>query len=603
MLPLCVPEEPKVLWKLFIDGTKSIRDVLPRPTIQILGTSGYVYVSIKEIVQYHLANRKRLEALVDLPYSAAVRTLHGSSPRGKKLAASCSEDSKDAIPVEVVLWSDDFDPNNTPKNKGSAHCFFASIGTPQDDYHSGCNTYLLSLGPSSGDERTVKSKIAEELIALSHPTSFYWPVDGLKGKEVKISLRLFCTLQDRPERSSWVCFTYGNGRYGGRFGWAADLSQAIAFKNLPSCAECHNLRMTNGQQRRQPQCNCADWNMMFIIFKIPKNYPSFFRSDENPLAPADERQSIGGSKKEYIVSRRLTFSSLKRACDSTFQCIRSKIWSKNNGAAYLETFSLSPAYIKEVTEAASEAISNQTIEQPPIPLTWNIPSDDIGNHIDVPMHLCFLGIQKSVTRDLLASWLKGKKKGTAFNTLSSPFLSRVANLKLYWCHAEVSHGSFVSENWLAYARISKRMPEYPSGSTSCIKKDSPRNLVAPIVEDLLSEANLPQVKDVLIGWHACISRIMSITENPTDTVIDDLERHVKIFLSCIQFFDASRQQKSGENGKDRIPKWRTTFNYLGLLNYPDLAREHGPVRPLSELDFKGEASIQLLKKRFSSGTR
>ncbi|CAJ1956155.1 unnamed protein product [Cylindrotheca closterium] len=225
------------------------------------------------------------------------------------------------------------------------------IGTPQDDYHSGCNAYLLSLEPSSRDERAVKSKIAEELIALSQPTSFYWPVDSLKGKEVKIALQLLCTLQDRPERSSWVCFTYGNGRYGGRFGWAVDLSQGIAFKNLPSCAECHNSRMTNGQQRRRPQCNCADWNMMFIIFKIPKNYPSF-----------------------------------------------------------------------------------------------------------------------------------------------------------------------------------------------------------------------------------------------------------KIFLSCIQFFDALRQQKSGENGKDRIPKWRTTFNYLGLLNYPDLVREHDPVRPLSELDFKCGALIQLLTKRFSSGT-
>ncbi|CAJ1961141.1 unnamed protein product [Cylindrotheca closterium] len=182
MLPLRVPEEPKVLRKLVTDGTKSIRDVLSRPTIEILGISGYVYVSIQEIVQYryHLANRKRLEALVDLPYSAAVRTLHGSSPREKKLAAWCSEDSKDAIPVEVVLWSDDFDPNNTKKNKGSAHCTFASIGTPQDDYHSGCNTYLLSLGPSSGDERAVKSKIAEELIRLSHPTSFYWPVMARK---------------------------------------------------------------------------------------------------------------------------------------------------------------------------------------------------------------------------------------------------------------------------------------------------------------------------------------------------------------------------------------------------------------------------------------
>ncbi|CAJ1953061.1 unnamed protein product [Cylindrotheca closterium] len=132
----------------------------------------------------------------------------------------------------------------------------------------------------------------------------------------------------------------------------------------------------------------------------------------------------------------------------------------------------------------------------------------------------------------------------AFNTLSSPFLSHVADLKLYWCHAKVSHGSFVSENWLAYARISKWIhqvldklgseaedtrytdPDFLQSDTEkelasspenqCIKKDSPRNLVEgifdaitslqdipPIIEDLFFEANLRrQAISKCTGWWA-----------------------------------------------------------------------------------------------------
>ncbi|CAJ1931877.1 unnamed protein product [Cylindrotheca closterium] len=141
----------------------------------------------------------------------------------------------------------------------------------------------------------------------------------------------------------------------------------------------------------------------------------------------------------------------------------------------------------------------------------------------------------------------------------------------------LSYNLTQKRNWLLHRKISG------------IKKDSPCNLVEgifdaitssedipPIVEDLFLEANLCQVKDVVIGWHACISQIMSITENPTDT--------------------------AAEIGRERKGPNPKVENNLGL-NYPDLVREHGPLRPLSELDFKGEALIQLLEKKFSSGTR
>jgi hypothetical protein len=660
--PLAVPNCPAQLRLNYTDGRRSIQNILPRPTIQILA-DGFVYISIREIIQYHLANGKRMDPLVDLRYysqAGSDHALHGSSERGKFMVSltlkgdnyEWASNALTAFPMEVVIWSDGFDPSGTKNNRGSAHVIFMSFGTPQDDYHSGCNTYLVSLGPSNGNLSVVQEKVVEELTLFSSKSSGNVFYDASAKKELALFLRVFCTLQDRPERCSWLKIAYGNGKFAGRFGWAGDLSDESVFEYLPSCANCHIRRLKNLPLSASSCVGCADWDMSNLFYRVPKEYPTLFRDDamegnEIPdFVPQDER--VSGT---HLACRKVCIKDLKEACAGAYKMVKSGRWTKRNGVAFLETFALSPEFVDQVCTAASNAGDNigETFDNNPlIPVTWNIPGLDICHHIDALMHLCFLGITKANSTDLINSWLKGNRKANAFKEKSSPVLKAIGKLSLYWCNVETQFGGYVSENWIAYCRIYKYIHQFltmlsPSDEVysdppaipfsrynlkqkkawlrareiNGINGKSPKGVVEEtfarftvlplceipsIVEPVFSNATLEEVNQVVVSWHSCVSRIMSITTNPREETVVDLDRHIKVFLTTVNVFDRSRRTQATTRIQ-KLPVWRRKSNYLGLLNYPDTVREMGPLRALSELDFKGEASIQLVKKHITHGTK
>jgi hypothetical protein len=661
--PLAVPNSTAQLRQNYTDGRRSIQNILPRPTIQILA-DGFVYISIREIVQYHLANGKRVDPLIDLRYyssGASDHALHGSSERGKTIVSltlpsdtyEWSSNAFTAFPMEVLIWSDGFDPSGTKNNRGSAHVIFMSFGTPQDDYHSGCNTYLVSLGPSNGNLSLVQEKLVEELISLSSKSSENLFFDASAKKELSIFLRVFCTLQDRPERCSWLKIAYGNGKFAGRFGWAGDLSHESVFEHLPSCEHCHTRRMNNLPVPANSCVGCADWDMSKLYYRVPGDYPTVFREDVlmegngcPDFVPADLR--ISGS---HLACRKVCIQDLKDACTVAFEMVKSGRWTKRNGYAFLETFALSPEFVDQVcTSAASNAGDNMEesfANSPLVPVTWNIPGLDISHHIDALMHLCFLGITKANSTDLINSWLKGHRKANAFKEKCTPILKAIAKLSLYWCNVETQFGGYVSENWIAYCRLYKYIHQFltllsPSdevysdplhipfsrynlkqkkawlrardirGINGKSRKGEveevfagitvlPKNEIPAIVEPVYSNATLEEVNQVVVSWHSCVSRIMSIATNPGEKTVEDLDRHIKIFLTCVNVFDRSRRAQATTRIQ-KLPVWRRKSNYLGLLNYPDTVKEMGPLRALSELDFKGEASIQLVKRHINHGT-
>jgi len=141
----------------------------------------------------------------------------------------------------------------------------------------------------------------------------------------------------------------------------------------------------------------------------------------------------------------------------------------------------------------------------------------------------------------------------------------------------------------------------------------------PIVREVVSTATLDQVNGLIISWHACVSRLMSLNRNPTEPQVADIERHIKLFLCSVEEFDKSRRiaqleenvrkekQKARNVKRPRRepaviqPIWRRKPNYLGLLNYPETIRLMGPLRTLTKLDLKGEAHIKHLKNKMKQG--
>ncbi|CAJ1946575.1 unnamed protein product [Cylindrotheca closterium] len=660
---LPVPKDYAELRRQFISGRSSIPNLLPRPIIHSMD-HGFAYVPIRDILQFHLANGQPLDPLVDLPYCFGrlkARALHGSSPRGKALLAISIDHTNNPqagtnaqsmvnFPTEVVIWSDGFEANNTKKNRGSAHIVLVSIGTPEHDYHSGCNTYPVSLGPSSSDKSQVLDLMVRDLTQLFYNQSdetnkFY---DGASERELSILLRVFCFLQDRPERCQWLCLAHCNGKYAARFGWTGDLSQPAAYTYLPSCSVCHELRMARLQEQ---ECDhCANWCMDGLYFEAPADYPTTFKDcfdEENAVgdipisAPSDPRLLFRNSS-VHLPFRKISFKDLMAASDAAFDMVRNGKWKKKEGNAYLDTFALSPDYSSNICQAAEEGVG----EKPLYPATWNLPGVDICHHIDVVMHLCFLGITKANSIDLVSGWLKVQRKSTSFYNKSRPLLKRIKAQSLSWCKAETRFGGYVSENWVAYCLISKFLHqllsnlapidvEYtdPPGvplsqynlkqkkawllareiegidgkssklmvdTTFLCFKSKPEEQWPDIVKPIASKASLIQVNHMIICWQVCMARVMSLDQNPTEGQVMDIDRHIKLFLSAVDEFDSTRRQQATTKDK-KVPVWRRKPNYIGLLNYQDTIRQMGPLSQLSELDYKGEASIKDIKRQIKNG--
>jgi hypothetical protein len=99
--------------------------------------------------------------------------------------------------------------------------------------------------------------------------------------------------------------------------------------------------------------------------------------------------------------------------------------------------------------------------------------------------------------------------------------------------------------------------------------------------------NVQYVMQALQSLKAMIARVMASTVS-NDT-IGEVDHHIRIFLSTFHIFDSCMQR-----GHDK-PTWLSSYNFLCLMNIPQMLFEYGPVRNLWEGGGQGEKIIGLLK--------
>ena len=91
------------------------------------------------------------------------------------------------------------------------------------------------------------------------------------------------------------------------------------------------------------------------------------------------------------------------------------------------------------------------------PTAWRrgLPLDA---HVDVPMHLLFLGVTKTVVKQIM-EWTKAHSLQNNFLRASNGVLDAIGSCHLEWCVAlkitGPNFGGWVSENYLALARLCK----------------------------------------------------------------------------------------------------------------------------------------------------
>ena len=171
--------------------------------------------------------------------------------------------------VEVIIWTDGFEPNNTKQNRGSVWSMFVSIGTPEDNYHAGANTFLVAMGRSKGSHDEAVAELQKELRDLS--TAGVDVYLGAIGRKVRVVPIVYCLLQDSPERSHFCHVASGNSIYTPIWGFTGDIRQLQQM--LPSCSACHQCHLSG----RDPPTECAecfDWEFVDQFFSVPDQYPA-----------------------------------------------------------------------------------------------------------------------------------------------------------------------------------------------------------------------------------------------------------------------------------------------------------------------------------------
>jgi hypothetical protein len=631
----------------YLKGKYAMLPNLPRPSVHEV--SNHAYVSLKDCVADILAHGLKLDNIDfdrrDVPAGESTITRIRETIRGKQIweNGKALHFGKPVFCLYINEWSDDFEPSYSIKgNRGSAWIKTVTISPPPGKIHALTHTYPIAIGLKGDSHEEVERKFATELSTLSTGSNnvFY---QGSSKQNVNVHLELFVSLQDQPERRSANYVMLGTSTYTARWGHAMDFA-AVA-SGIPSCSHClmQLLRVPVTQGTPPIRCDsCVNWETTRISglldFPPPPGYPQDMVPVSGKLSPL-----------------KLEYSLMQQAVSLAHEKIVENSWTTDNARTYLRVHGLNSEAIDDIIECAQNCntyarmkrdqvhsphafaeIEQERLHHPELFRQWRFPAlwdrgVDLRQHIDVAMHLLFLGVVKT-TIQLVKEWAKMRCKYQSFLTYCNGTFETVQSLGLSWCrvlpYSSGKLGGWVSENYLAACRLLPWFycaiddiapdpvfvpPDRPQNNWTSVQNKGwlaargldtkgkaleVRTRVNAYMEQpggappVLSPQGGPvaNVHAVISALNAMVSRLMSPTVTPEHIV--DVERHIKIFLSSFETFDEGMRTE-----KDK-PRWISSYNFVCLLNLPDVIREFGPLRNLWEGGGQGEKFLRLVKPKW-----
>jgi hypothetical protein len=233
-------------------------------------------------------------------------------------------------------------------------------------------------------------------------------------------------------------------------------------------------------------------------------------------------------------------------------------------------------------------------------------------------------------------WTKQNNSHNHFLRIARGVLEAVAKLRVSWCVAIPLNGSnfvgWVSENYLALARLARwffsiipylrQGPEYkdperplPTWSVKELRdwlrvqglpSVGKKKELSKKVRHYTTLDNVPQIlpprggsiEDVMLLSNCLGVAIGTVMQRRISCIAIHRGKHfIKRFLSSYHNVDRA-MLKEGEK-----PGWLTSYNFLCLLNIPDLMQWYGPISNLWEGGCAGERYSQELKHRLKGGLK
>jgi hypothetical protein len=462
-----------------------------------------------------------------------------------------------------------------------------------------------------------------------------------------------------------------------QYGWSESMVGTEASGGV--FPACHNCRKANvdwlrteqfqpfqNQQQFLPHvvilCEiCANWTLSSstkgrMKFSAPEDYPTTSRclADCPVSIPTGREPGL-----EFLHYIDCDFPSLKQAARYAFfnaKSAKTKGWTKKTTKAYLRTCGVNGKQQDLLYEAATRAYKNGTeinwddplcVGDFKFPASWagDLP---LKHFIEMIMHLIFLGVAES-NFTLCNIHLKGLQRSETFKKRTQHLLKSLTKFNLSWLLAfpfsgqKLTTGTWVSENWLAWIRISKITYAF------CIQRG--------IDDERLGASDLMRM---VTSFTAVVARVLSHagSSNQSCEIID---AHLKEFLSSVREFDIRTRYKnmkgkstvsscsgpggvsggaangadsggaddggrradaavegSGkkkrakkskskalvvDNDNDTDTQWWLKSNYVSTLNLVETIRHIGPLTNFWDGGGKGEKYIQEIKPHIPRGVR
>ena len=552
--------------KYYTNSQFSIYKNIPSPNVFML--DDHACVSIESIINHMLAFGIKLNSLsLDQNFDQLVsRTNVIENTREAMNIINgikrnyTNQTAEPPIIIYIIMWSDDFEANNTRKNRKSTWIKTVTICPPNSHITSPLYTYPISLGRKGHSHDKVNDFFNKELEKLSSSTLRY---SSIHQKLYPVIIRPLCISADRPERSSLNAILSHNGSSTKRWMY----SELIPRNKLPSCFKCFHTRILNilpnkDERKKSSICKkCCDWGMNFdnptSHFLPPTNYPT----KKHPESPIPPRGRDVCQPFEKIPPICVTYEYLISATKFAFWNYLHSVWTKSQTQTYFRLVGISTSYFTTILELAEQhkkylPLSKNILNTIPYPAMWTSMLR-LEQSIDTPMHLLFQGIAKAIIEES-KEFLKFHKVWSKFGRQSNIIMDEISRVNINFCKVEsfnggneYTTGGWIAETYIGFVRI------------SCFVYSLVVELLPPV------SVALNEFQCMVQSLFCMISRLMTDVEVSSEEMND----YIKLFLSCCQKYHS----RLYGNSSNKNPFWNSP-NFLSLLNLPTQIDQSGSMR-------------------------
>ena len=455
--------------RFYLKNSTSIYNNVPIPIINEL--HDHACVSIKSVIQHFLIFETQIDGmLISCSTNNYKGLIASSSPVSTSIAChqirakvSSKLQNSDVSPLilYVILWSDDFEPNNVKQNKKSTWIKTITIAPPPGFQTSSKHTYVICLGSKDHDHEDVNKYFFHELKDLEEPSYMYCTATQ---SSIPVVVEILAISADRPERSSLNCMLSHNGITSKRWRYAAYINSNYT----RSCKQCILKRarfLNDSTCNIQMNCmRCSDWNYSHPLMGIYKldDYPTRQHPD-SPLPPLG-REALNI---QYLYPMELTYQKMIDGVKFCFFNCYHGVWKKANVITYMKSLGINERFSNENIYSVATRLrrSNVTYSSTIVnkylclPIHWTYGTE-LDQCIDTPMHHLFQGIVKSIM-ELTIDWLSRKDgpQYKQFGDYVNKTLFNIHHLSLDWCRLETftsgrkySLGGWQAEQFVAFSR-------------------------------------------------------------------------------------------------------------------------------------------------------